>query len=374
MDADVATACLLLDRRDAEVYAGPWSAALNLHSLVGDEMFGGQGPGAASETNRDPEEELITWLNERLDDADQWFNVAATRHFFHQYEQAFDALLRCVKLRPESDQYHLRLSETYANLGRWGDALAVCEKAVRLPAGAIKRDVKPQSIFRWLGTCQFVTKRYAEAADTYQLVVQIDPHMAGGGAYHQLGRCCTKLGRHKEAIAAHQNGLRIQIERASENIVTMDWYDDLDEYGLELAEVDRGRIRESLEALGKAHLLAGHLGEAEEALDQALKAEPSSVRTLGCFALVHDLTGRRSIAAEEFNIASARARLMIEHQPDSASAHADLAFVCKLRGDDVTANEEYGRAVELGWCTDPDEDLFEITTRVPPTAGQPPGA
>ncbi len=360
MDADVVTTCLLLDRREAELYAGPWSAALNFHSLVGDEMFEGQGPRAASETAQDREEQLNTWLNERLDDADQWFNVAATRHLFRQYQQALDALSRCVKLRPESDAYHLRLSQTYANLGRWEDALAACEIAVRLQAGAIKRDVTPQSIFMWLGTCQFTVKRYTEAADTYQLVVQIDPHLAGGDAFHQLGRCYTKLGRHKEAIAAHQNALDIQIETAGENLLAMDWDDDLGEYGLELAEMDRDRIGYSCEALGKAHLLAGQFGEAEGAFHRALKAKPNSIRANACLALVHDLMGKQSIAAEEFKIASARARLMIEHQPDFAHAHADLAFVYKLRGDDVPANEEYGRAFELGWRTDPDEDLCAI--------------
>jgi tetratricopeptide (TPR) repeat protein len=130
-----------------------------------------------------------------------------------------------VQLRPESDDFHLRLSQTYADLDRWEEALTVCEKAVRLQAGAIKRDVTPQAIFMWLGRCQFELKSYAEAADTYQLVVQIDPHVKGVEAYHQLGRCFTKLGRHKDAIAAHLNAVRLQTEEAAENLLIMAEWD-----------------------------------------------------------------------------------------------------------------------------------------------------
>lgn len=366
MDADVATSCLLLDRRDAHVYAGPWSGALSFHSLAGDEMFEVQGSGALGATTRDAEEQLISWLNGHLDDADQWFNVAATYHRFHQYEQALDALSRCVELRPESDDFHLRLSQTYGDLDHWEEALPVCEKAVRLQAGTIKRNVTPQAIFMWLGRCQFELKRYAEAADTYQLVAQIDPYLKGVDAYHQRGRCLTKLGRHKEAIAAHQNAARLQTEEITANLLSMDEWDP-GEYGPDLAEMDRGLIGDSLDELGKAHLLAGQLRDAEEAFRQALKANPNSVRAQGCLALVHNLMDKRGIAAEEFKIAAARARLMIEHRPDSANAHGDLAFVYKMMGDDSSANEEYRRAFELGRRADPDEDLFAIVGRVPRT-------
>ena len=362
MDADVVTNCLLLDRRDSDVYAGPWSGALNFHSLVGDEVFEGEGSEASGKTVGNPEERLITWLNENLDDPDQLFTVAATFHRFKQYQQTLDTLLRCVQLRPESDDLHLRLSQTYADLDRWEEALTVCEQAVRLQAGAIKRDVTPQAIFMWLGTCQYELKRYAEAAGAYQLVAQIDPYLKGVDAYHQLGRCFTKLGRHKEAIAAHQNALRLRTEEAGENLLsTIEW--DPGEYGPDLAEMDRSLIGDSFEELGKAHLLAGQLREAEEAFRQALKAEPNSIRAHGCLALVHNLMDKRIIAAEEFKIAAARARLMIAHRPDSANTHGDLAFVYKVMRDDSAANEEYRQAFELGWRTDPDADVFTVAGR-----------
>jgi tetratricopeptide (TPR) repeat protein len=367
MDADIVTSCLLLDRRDASVYAGPWSGALNFHSLVGDEVFEGEGFEAPGETAGNPEKRLMTWLDEHLDHPDQLLPLAATFHRFKQYQQTLDTLLRCVQLQPESDDFHLRLSQTYADLDRWEEALTVCENAVRLQAGAIKRDVTPQAIFIWLGRCQFELKRYAEAADTYQLVAQIDPYLKGVNAYHQLGRCFTRLGRHKEAIAAHQNAVRLQTEEAAENLLSMvEW--DPGEHCPELAEMDRGLIGDSFEELGKAHLLAGQLRDAEEAFRQGLKAEPNSIRAYGCLALVHDLMGKRSIAVEEFKIAAARARLMVEDHPDSANAHGDMAFVYKAMGDDSAANEEYRCAFELGWRTDPDADLFTIGVRMPGTA------
>jgi tetratricopeptide (TPR) repeat protein len=368
MDADVVTSCLLLDRREADVYAGPWSGALNFHSLVGDEVFEGEASEASDESAGNPEERLISWLNEHYDDPDELFAVAATFHRFKQHQQALDTLLRCVRLRPESDGFHLRLSQTYVALDRWEEALTVCEKAVRLQAGAVKRNVTPQAIFTWLGRCQFELKRYAEAADTYQLVVQIDPHLKGVEAYHQLGRCFTKLGRHKEAIGAHQNAVRLQAEEAALSLFSM-VESDAGEYGPDLAEMDRGRIGDSLEELGKAHMLAGQFHEGETALRQALKANPNSIRAQGCLALIHDIMDKRRIAAEEFKIAAARARLMIEHRPDNASAHGDLAFVYRAMGDDSAANEAYQRAVELGWRTDPDADLFTGAVRLPDASG-----
>ena len=367
MDADVVTSCLLLDRRDANVYAGSWSGALNFHSLVGEEVFGGE-TSEASGAPGNTEEQLITWLNEHLDDPDQLFTVAATFHRFKQYQQTLDTLLRCVQLRPDSDHLHVRLSQTYADLDRWEEALIVCEKAVRLQAGAIKRDVTPQAIFMWLGRCQYELKRYAEAAGTYQLVAQIDPYLKGVHAYHQLGRCFTKLSRHKEAIVAHQNALRLQTEEVGENLLSaVEW--DPGEYSPDLAEMDRGLIGNSFEELGKAHLLAGQLREAEEAFRQALKAEPNSIRAHGCLALVHNLMDKRIIAAEGFKIAAARARLMIAQGSDSANTHGDLAFIYKVMGDDSAANEEYRQAFELGWRTDPDADVFTVASRVPGAAG-----
>ena len=74
--------------------------------------------------------------------------------------------------------------------------------------------------------------------------------------------------------------------------------------------------------------------------------------------LVHLLMDKRRVAAEEFKIAVARARLMIEHNPDSAHSYADLAFVYAAMGDDSAADEERARATELGWRSDPDADLF----------------
>ena len=172
----------------------------------------------------------------------------------------------------------------------------------------------------------------------------------------------------KEAIAAHLNAVRLQTEEAAENLLTMaEW--DPGEYGPELAEMDRGLIGDSFEELGKSHLFADQLDEAEKAFRQALKADPNSIRAHGCLALVHNLMDKRSIAIEEFKIAAARARLMIAHQPDSAHAHADLAFVYKAMGDDSAANKERKRALELGWRTDPDADLFTGPVRVPDAAG-----
>jgi tetratricopeptide (TPR) repeat protein len=364
MDADIVTSCLLLDRRDWEVYVGSWSGALSFHSLVGDEMFESEGSEEPGETAANDQERLITWLDEHLDDPDQWFSVAAKFHGFKQYQHALDTLQRCLQLRPESDQFHLRLSQTYGDLDRWEDALTICEEAVRLQAGAVKRNVTPQYVFMWLGRCQFELKRYAEAAGTYRLVAQVDPYVQGVSAYHQMGRCLTKLGRHKEAIAAHQKAVTLQAKEAAASLLSMEEWDP-GECGPDLVEMDRDLIGDALEELGKAHLLAGQLREAEEAFHQALKLEPNSVRAHGCLALVHNLMDKRTIAAEEFKIAAARARLMIEHRPDSANAHGDLAFVYRVMGDDPAANEEYQRASELGWRSDPDEDLFAVAARLP---------
>jgi len=81
---------------------------------------------------------------------------------------------------------------------------------------------------------------------------------------------------------------------------------------------------------------------------------------------------KRIIAAEEFKIAAAHARLMIAHRPDSANTHGDLAFVYKAMGDDSAANEEYRQAFELGWRTDPDADVFTVAGPGAAGAGQVP--
>jgi tetratricopeptide (TPR) repeat protein len=368
MDADVVTSCLLLDRRTGDVYVGPWSGALNFHSLVEDETFEGTPSETFKDTVENVEERLMTWLDKHLDDPDQLFGVAATFHRFKQYRQSLDALLRCVQLRPESDEFHLRLSQVYADLDCWEEALKVCEKAVRLQAGAVKRSVTAPAIFMWLARCQLELKRYSEAADTYRLVTEVDPYLQGGIAYHQLGRCLSRLGRHKEAIAAHQTAVVRHAEEAAENMASMDELEPT-EYDADLAEMDRGLVGDALEQLGKAHILGGQLREAEDAFRQALKASPNSVRAHGCLALVHNLMDKRSIAFEEFNIAAARARLLIDCHPDSASAHGDLAFVYKMMGDNSSAKQEYTRACERGWRTDPDEDLFVIAARLPRIAG-----
>jgi tetratricopeptide (TPR) repeat protein len=167
------------------------------------------------------------------------------------------------------------------------------------------------------------------------------------------------LGRHKEAIAAHQTGVKLQANEAAARLLSMS-ESDQGEFGPDLVEMDRGLIGDSLEELGKAHLLAGQLRDAEQAFRQALKAAPNSVRAHGCLALVHKLMDKPSIAAEEFKIAAARARLVIGTRPDCPNAHGDLAFVYRAMGNDAAAADELMRAVELGWRTDPDEDLFTL--------------
>ena len=101
------------------------------------------------------------------------------------------------------------------------------------------RDLDPLSpaIRASFGILDFYERRYEEAIDGQQRVLETDPHF--GLAHYVIGSCHEQLGRHDEAIEAYRKA----------------------------SDASGGSV-ETLAALGSGLALAGHEGEARDLLEQ----------------------------------------------------------------------------------------------------------
>jgi tetratricopeptide (TPR) repeat protein len=367
MESDVATNCILLDRKNGDVYAGSWANALVFHSLTGIDPHGRLAAAAALRAaDGDAQQKLIEWLEACAGDPDRVFSLAAVANNFGQHQQALNLLLRCIELCPESDVFHFRLSQTYGSFDRWTEALETCETAIRLQVGAPAsvNQVTPDTLLKWKGQCQFNLENYKEAADTYRLLLTMSPERNGEAVYPLFGRCHTKLGHHKEAIVAHENAVGIAL-----NLFLTQFEED-EQADSGAVALDKARLLIELEALGRAYLLARRFGAAVRVLRKVLSQIPDLVRPRGYLMIAYTAQGHHEKAAKELKTALLHARTNLEEFPNDARRHADLAFLHKAMKDDVAAKAHCRRAAELGWRSDPDEDLLAAFQEGPSDNGR----
>jgi tetratricopeptide (TPR) repeat protein len=341
MEADVKTNCLLYDRAGNDIYIGNRASALLFHSLVEDVLEEDlvQAPRAEAVP-------LLAWLNERQEDPEHVFAVAASYHQHSQEQDALAMLRRCIEREPNSHLYWCRLSQTLGSLSRWQEALEACEKAIVFHASAPRQHLTAGYMLKWKGNCLFWLQRYAEAADTFRLAIEIDDFAHKPESYSQLARCYERMGSYREAIRARELQVR---DRADSLAQALRYRESDDHVEDEVVDMERFFLGEAWLDLGRCYVLDGDLGAAEWALRRATEVAGKCIRASAELGVLLRRLGRVEEAGGRLQDALALASAKVAGNPELGSAHSDLAFVYRAMGNSEAAEQADRRAAELRW-------------------------
>lgn len=346
MEADVKTNCLLYDRAHSEIYAGSWASALLFHSLVDDVLEEDLVPGS-----RPKAAPLLAWLNERQEDPEHVFAVAASYHEHHQEQDALAMLRRCIEGEPNSHLYWCRLSQTLGSLSQWEDALEACEKAIEFHAAAPRQYLSAGYMLKWKAQCLFMLQRYSEAADTHRFVIEIDDFAHKADSYSQLARCYERIGAYREAVDARELQVRDRADSFSEALKARE-LNNVDE---EIVDTERFFLSEAWLELGRCHVLAGNIEAAEWAFRRAVEVDAESIRAHAELGALLRRLDRIDDAEGQLQNALMLANRKIERTPQLGSAHSDVAFVYRAMGNYGEAEQADQRAADLRWRSSDDQ-------------------
>jgi tetratricopeptide (TPR) repeat protein len=339
MEADVKTNCLLYDRAHNQIHTGSWASALLFHSLVEDALEEDLVP-----DSRPRAAPLLAWLNERQEDPQQIFAVAASHHQHRQEQDALAMLRHCIEREPDSHLYWCWLSQTLGSLNQWEDALGACEKAIEFHASAPRQQLSAGYMLKWKAQCLFMLQRYSEAADTHRFVIEIDNSSHKADSYSQLARCYERLGASREAVDARERQVSERAESLSEALKDR----EVDHADDGIVDAERFFLGEAWLELGRCHVPAGNIEAAEWAFRRAIEVDAESIRAHAELGALLRRLGRIDDADDQLRYALTLAKRKIERTPQLGSAHSDAAFVYRAMGNYGEAEQADQRAADLG--------------------------
>jgi len=224
---------IILDRVKRRVYITRWTHAFfyltfykdeaPLEMLSGDQEEEGEEIDEremlqASDYDDEPlpvdpatEKRFLAWLDRRWNNADDLYRLAVQHCKYMQYSEALKALRRALEIRPECGPTYWLISQVYGKLKRWPEALAASKSHQTTHRHG--KELPAESLFMWQGACSFMLSRYSDAIESYKVVTDLKPDHAG--AYYGLGQCHTELGNYAEAVAAHEQEIKLRISSNS---------------------------------------------------------------------------------------------------------------------------------------------------------------
>jgi len=182
-----------------------------------------------------------------------------------EYEKALPHLQAATKADLLRDYAWFSLGMTYAELGRYLEAIAAYEQAIRLAprpwAGAYFK----------LGVAYGDLGRHADAIQAYKQAIRIDPDDAM--AHYNLGVNYADLGRYADAVDAYKQAIRIDPDYAEAHC-----------------------------NLGVAYVNLGRYFDAADAYKQAIRLKPDWAMAQFNLGLTYLLLENKGAALEQYKI------------------------------------------------------------------------
>ncbi len=250
---------------------------------------------------------------------------------------------RAVQLDHDLPQAHVVLGEVWLRMGRNADALAEFDKAIGMqPAmyeaiaglaaandalgrGADAERLYEQAIvlrpdiassFNRYGSFCYRAGRYEKAAQLFAKVTELLPDSARG--YSNRGAALQALGKYTEAIETYRHGIAI------------------------------GATGDGYSNLGTCQFLLGQYREAAASFERATRLTPDNFYFWGNLGDAYRWLQKSSDAAAAYDHAIVLVRQQIDANPKDAFAHARLASLLTLRGQEPDAvRTEMARATMI---------------------------
>jgi len=344
MDADVETPCFIYDRAENELYIGLWSSALWFHSLVDEVLYEDLIPG---DRPQKPEVPLLQWLDDQQNNPNQLFSVAAAESQRGNHERAMASIQQCLSISPDSHLYWFRYAQMLSDASRWEEAVEACDKALSLHATAPRQYVTATHMLKWKGAWLIFLKRYAEAADTFQFMLDLEAPDSGG-TYSQLARCYQHMGRYREAVETRKRQLQTYEESLADAL------QDTEIATEDIVESERMNVSESLLELGQAQVLSGESIGAEVSFRRAINEDPKNIRARAELGALLRISAREAegnlLLHDALDLARERHEMVSKNSPGyERRVCCDMAFVYTAMGEQELAEKMLRRAKELGW-------------------------
>lgn len=196
----------------------------------------------------------------------------------------------------------LNLADTFAQAGRYDEAIATFQQAIRI------RPDDPHG-HNDLGNVLVLAGRPAEALPHFERALALKPDMAD--ALSNFGNALRSLGRSEEAIVQYRRALELKPDHAGA----------LNNLGAELAQTGRSQ-------------------EAVPLFERALRVKPAD-------AAMHDNLAGALRELRRFDAALAEHETALRLKPDSAEAHANFARTLAALGRFDEAWRHFERALEI---------------------------
>jgi Flp pilus assembly protein TadD len=150
------------------------------------------------------ENEFAAALERFPKDADLWFYLARVQYLQSRLKPAESSARRALELQAEHAGAHTQLAMTLEALNDYPNALAHYRRGIELGARLQRPPTLP---WVYAGNLLFKLNRFEEALDHFTRAAALDPQSSE--LQLQRGRALEKLGRMKEAEAAHQRAIAL---------------------------------------------------------------------------------------------------------------------------------------------------------------------
>ena len=254
---------------------------------------------------RGEEEEAITCLDESLRIAPSesaWYNKGVALVHLGRYEEALAVCNKAIKIEPHDEDAWINKGIALANLNRYVEALSCFDEAIKL---------KPDHAIGWFNKGTYLTelKRYEESLKAIDEAIKLKPDYTS--AWINKGNILGKLNRHEEALSCFDEAIKLKP-------------DDADSWSNKgVTSVRLGRYQDALEAF-----------------DEAIKRRPDFMAAIFNKATTFSTLGRYEEAIDTFDKA-------IKIKPDYTSAWINKGIALANLNRYVEALSCFDEAIKL---------------------------
>ena len=220
--------------------------------------------------------QLETALAARPEDAGLWCSLGAAYRHADNLDEAREAYLRALALKPDYPQALSNLGEWCIAKGQHEEALVWFDRALACKPGFFEARLNRIAAL-------FELARFDEARAAAEALVADEPDRPE--AHLNLGNVLIQTGRAKQGIAQYRRALELRPDypEAHFNLATL--LGSREEMANAIGYIERqikerGETIQALGFLAAAHQAAGHLSQSEELCRRILARQPESIIAL----------------------------------------------------------------------------------------------
>jgi len=147
-------------------------------------------------------EAFIQAIMIKPDYAEAYLNLGTSYLILGRYhsQEAIEAFIQAIQIKPDYAAAYLNLGTTYGVLGRYQESIEACKQAIIIEPDYTEAYYSLGVTYRALG-------HYQEAIEACKQAINIEPN--NDKVYSSLGIAYFMLGRYQEAIEAYKQAIRI---------------------------------------------------------------------------------------------------------------------------------------------------------------------